>query len=456
MTQKGWPDPSAFTAVTIALDHVPAFDLFDLMSPTGIVFAGRELALVGSGTAAELALSRGLSDPSALAAVGSWLGRIPHHDRTGTTGRTGSKVMALGTLAFNRTVAGHLVVPELLFVRDGAGCRWATAVGPAGDPDWDPSQAVTEVIAAAMDAKRRPETDDVGTLEPEVLSVTSFPDGDGYRRAVGRALEQIDAGHIVKVVLARTVIVRIDRTPSLRRVLRRLREHEPACTVFSFPSGSGTFLGASPELLVRRRGRAVTAMPLAGTMAVHGNGPPGWTGEAHPLETSRKDHAEHAIVVDAVVAALRAFCEEVALPEGTVLVQLGSLTHLGTRVHGSLGPDNRHVPSVLELVSALHPTPAVGGAPRAEALSLIETLEPVTRGQWAGPAGWIDAAGDGDWFVGIRSATILGREVTMTAGAGIVAGSDPDAELAETTMKFGPVLEACCPGMPAIEKLRAR
>lgn len=450
MIPAAWPDPHQLRAVTVEIDHGPEFHPLDLVTPTGVVFAGPELVLIGFGTAAALTLTQGLSDPVDLAAVSSWLAEIPHEDRVE---RSGSKVLALGALAFDRSAHGRLVVPEVLVGQDDSGNRWATVVGPVGSASWNPSRTAEQVMRKAIHMNRAPAPDG-GAPEPGVLSISSFPDGIGYRRAVGRALEQIEAGHIVKVVLARTVIARVDRTPSLHRVLSRLRQHEPACTVFSFATGSGTFLGASPELLVRRRGRNVTAVPLAGTMAALGRIPPDDSPWEHPLETSRKDHAEHEIVVDAVLTALRPLCGELDLPDGTVLVQLGSLTHLGTRVHGSLAPDHGRVPSVLDLVAALHPTPAVGGAPRAEALGLIAELEPVSRGLWAGPVGWVDARGDGEWVVGIRSATIEGNVVTMTAGAGIVGDSDPDAELAETTMKFGPVLDACCPGASTFDTLR--
>jgi isochorismate synthase EntC len=126
------------------------------------------------------------------------------------------------------------------------------------------------------------------------------------------------------------------------------------------------------------------------------------------------------------------------------------MAHLGTRIEGRLLTEQGAVPSALELAVALHPTPAVGGVPRADALALIAALEPGPRGPWAGPVGWVDARGDGDWVVGLRSATLAGTTATIWAGAGIVAASDPESELAETTVKLTPVLEGLCPGASAL------
>jgi isochorismate synthase EntC len=126
------------------------------------------------------------------------------------------------------------------------------------------------------------------------------------------------------------------------------------------------------------------------------------------------------------------------------------MAHLGTRIEGRLLEEGGHVPSALELVAELHPTPAVGGVPRAQALKLITALEPGPRGPWAGPVGWVDADGDGDWVIGLRSATIAANRVILWAGAGIVAASDPEAELAETTVKLVPVLEGLAPGSSSL------
>jgi isochorismate synthase len=221
------------------------------------------------------------------------------------------------------------------------------------------------------------------------------------------------------------------------------------CTVFAMPVPAGTFFGASPELLVARHGRRVTCHPLAGTV------PRGTTARADAdaqrrLAASEKEHEEHRYVVDDVAAVLGPFCEELTVPPEPSLVAFRSVAHLGTRIIGRLA---RPMP-VLELLERLHPTPAVGGTPRDAALAAIAEGEPDDRGYWAGPVGWTDATGDGEWMIGIRSALAGAgpagshRQVlTVRAGAGIVAGSDPDAEAAETNVKLATVLTTVLPGV---------
>jgi isochorismate synthase len=249
-----------------------------------------------------------------------------------------------------------------------------------------------------------------------------------------------------KVVLSRSVTAELDGPLPLSAVLRRLRAHEPACTIFSFPVPDGTFFGASPELLMTRQGRRITCHPLAGTVAR------GQTARADAdaqggLAGSSKDRSEHRFVVDGISAALRPLCDELTVPAEPSLVAFRSVAHLGTRIEGHLNSPGSP-PGVLELVDLVHPTAAVGGTPRDAALATIASLEPDQRGYWAGPVGWTDAQEDGEWMIGIRSARLHpdGRTITLRAGAGVVADSDPEAEAAETDVKLTSVLESLVPG----------
>jgi isochorismate synthase EntC len=206
---------------------------------------------------------------------------------------------------------------------------------------------------------------------------------------------------------------------------------------------NGTFFGATPELLMARHGRRISCHPLAGTI------PRGDTARADAdaqgyLAGSVKDRAEHRFVVDAIAAALRPLCTALDVPDEPSLVAFRSVAHLGTRMEGTLGA----LTSVLELVELVHPTPAVGGTPRQLALATIAAGEPVPRDYWAGPVGWVDARGDGEWMIGIRSARLHpdADAVTLHAGSGVVAASDPDAEAAETDVKLASVLESLVPG----------
>jgi isochorismate synthase len=254
-----------------------------------------------------------------------------------------------------------------------------------------------------------------------------------------------------KVVLSRPLEVDLDGVLALTPVLRRLRAAEPTCTVFAMPTPDGTFFGATPELLVARHDRRVTCHPLAGTV------PRGTTARADAdaqgrLAGSDKERAEHRYVVDAVAELLRPFCDELDVPAEPSLVAFRSVAHLGTRITGRL---SEPLPTALQLLECLHPTPAVGGTPRAAALEAIRAGEPDDRGYWAGPVGWADARGDGEWMIGIRSAllSVDGDATTpptavlrLRAGAGIVAGSDPEAEAEETNVKLATVLDTVIPG----------
>jgi menaquinone-specific isochorismate synthase len=452
-------DPRSLRALTVELPPGSPADVNAMVARSEVCFADEHLALGGQGTAAVLPLPGGLADATALDRVGTWLAALPHRapPADGQPGRWPvPAVTALGALAFERSSPGHLVVPELLVRLADDGRRWATAV-VTGPEQPDPAEVAGR--AGSLLAPVPPSAESTAAL----LGLSERPPGEDYRAAVARALELTDGGALAKVVLARTVAARFSDRVTAAAAVRRLRAGEPSCTVFSFPVGTdfgvpggksdapARFLGASPELLVRRVGAAVESHPLAGTASLDDEGgdggAPGHRRAAERLLASAKDRAEHRLVVDAVTASLRSRCAGLSVPAGPSVVRLGSVAHLGTALRGTLraGPDG-NVPSVLALVADLHPTPAVGGVPRTEALACIARLEPSPRGHWAGPVGWVDGSGDGQWMLGIRSATVEGASAFLTAGAGIVAGSDPDAELRETTVKLAPVLEALAPG----------
>ena len=223
--------------------------------------------------------------------------------------------------------------------------------------------------------------------------------------------------------------------------------------MFCVPVPEGTFFGASPELLVARHGRRVSAHPLAGTVP-RGNTARSDADAQRDLARSAKQQEEHRVVVEAIAAALGDYCEELRVPDVPSLVAFRSVAHLGTRVEGRLARPR----GVLELLGRLHPTPAVGGAPRDEALAFIAAHEAGDRGPWAGAVGWVDADGDGEWMIGIRSALLHGdgAGATLRAGSGIVAGSEPDAEAAETDVEIGDGARSGCPGVVSAAAVTAR
>jgi isochorismate synthase len=328
--------------------------------------------------------------------------------------------------------------------QDGDTRRWVTAVGAADVPLPETDELFDAVI---WQYGTIPDPDD-GAAIPGVVEVTSALPFDAYRAAVARAVQTMEepGAALHKVVLSRPVDLRLDAPLPLAAVLRRLRAAEPTCTVFCMPLPDGSFFGASPELLVARHGSAVSCHPLAGTVA-RGDTARADADAQGRLAGSEKERAEHRYVVDAIAEQLRPWCDDLVVPAQPSLVAFRSVAHLGTRVAGHL----RAPVPVLDLLDRLHPTPAVGGSPRADALKAIADGEPDDRGPWAGPVGWVDARGDGEWMIGIRSARLdaEGTALALRAGSGIVAGSDPDAEAAETDVKLAAVLDAVVPGASA-------
>jgi menaquinone-specific isochorismate synthase len=198
------------------------------------------------------------------------------------------------------------------------------------------------------------------------------------------------------------------------------------------------FVGASPELLLERSAMSVRSRPLAGTTPRAGSGD-GDDEMVPRLMSSSKERQEHRLVVDAVSAALAPYCDDLTVPDVPGVIPFGTLAHLGTLITGRL---RQPWPTALDLVAAIHPSPAVGGTPTVAALEYIAAAEGLDRGRYAGPVGWVDAEGDGCWAVGIRSAHIEGRRARLLAGVGVVAESDPLTELAESDLKFQPMLAA--------------
>jgi isochorismate synthase len=269
-------------------------------------------------------------------------------------------------------------------------------------------------------------------------ALTAVPAPEFYEGAVAEAARRVRAGELRKVVLARTIAVDAERTLDARRLAHRLRAVDPHAYTFIAPVDDGTLVGASPELLVSRHGVEVRANPLAGSAPRAGD-PGEDRANAEALEASRKDHQEHEVVVEAVASVLEPLCESLVWDDAPVLHATPNVWHLSTRFRGRL---REPAPTALELAFALHPTPAVGGAPRAAALATIAQLEGFDRGAYAGPVGWVDAHGNGEWAIALRCALLDGTRATLYAGAGIVGASDPVAELDETERKFGAFLDA--------------
>ncbi|MGR8007041.1 isochorismate synthase [Streptomyces hypolithicus] len=352
-----------------------------------------------------------------LLARGEWA-HVPHDARpltervqdalaaARTAGRPHPVVM--GAIPFDASAPAALAVPDSL--------RRAPALGR------DPLIALPAPAPAGIAWQIRP-----------------VPAPDRYAAAVAAAVGRMAAGELRKVVLARALDLTGDREPDVPGMLQRLARRDARGYTFAMPTGTGrTLLGASPELLVSRRGRNLLANPLAGSTPRSDDLAEDVRRAAALLE-SPKDLFEHAVVVNAIQDALAPYCGDLVVPERPTLVQTAAMWHLSTTITGTLAP---RPASALELACALHPTPAVCGEPTGRAQEVIAELEPFDRGLYSGVVGWGDADGDGEWVVTIRCAEAGPAGLRLFAGAGLVASSDPAAETAETSAKFRTFLDA--------------
>lgn len=316
------------------------------------------------------------------------------------------------------------------------------AVGFAADA---PHSLVVPTLvrrAAAGDRPGRP----VRVPEPPggPWEVAHRPTPEVYADGVRRALDLIAGDRLEKVVLARALDLTSSTPVSVPDLLTRLALADPEAYAFAVDvtapgdPATRTLVGASPELLVSRVGDRVVTHPLAGS-APRAAEPDTNAARIAALHASEKDQAEHALVAARVTEVLREFCVEVDAPEKPGVVGTATMWHLSSRITGRPADPSM---TALHLAQALHPTPAVCGVPVPQARAAIGEIEPADRGYYSGMAGWVDAAGDGEWVLTIRSAEVCDRTVRLFAGAGVVAGSDPEAEAAETRAKFRTLLRA--------------
>jgi len=316
-----------------------------------------------------------------------------------------------------------VILPEVTVTRSAGRSKLTVAVRPGSD-----GTLVLRMLAALrIPAAPRAEREVDHTVE-------SRPAPDDWRELVVEAVDSIGAGAFTKVVLARSVLVHTLRPLDGFDLVAQLRNRYPECRVFGWQQGDAVFVGASPELLVARQGERFQLHPLAGS-APRGADPDDDRRLGDALLASDKDRREHAVVVEDAVERLGALTASVNRPVEPVLKRYATVQHLATPVTGTTGA------RVLDLVAALHPTPAVGGAPRAEALAFIAKQEGIDRGWYSGGIGWVEPGGDGEIAVALRCALVRGDHAIVYAGNGIVAGSHPEEELAETRLKLRPMLE---------------
>ncbi len=396
----------------------PAADLLSFYEPQdGFFFERSGAGVVGVGAAHRVELAGGQEQiRRAAEAIRAALARIARDPGTEVP-------LAVGGFPFDSNATATLTIPRRAVVRAAPGeatreIGVGEAVAPAG---W----------SAGVGMPTGPDAGEIRTHE--------LPPGSAYAAAVAEAARRIRAGSLRKVVLARSVEAAADRVFYPPRLLQRLRAVDPTCFAFAVRSGEGAVLvGATPELLVRRAGREVVCNPIAGSAPRHGD-PERDAGSAAGLLASAKDREEHAIVVEGVAAALRPLCETLDYDQEPVTLGTANVWHLATEVRGRLRDP---ATTALHVVAALHPTPAVCGTPTRAARELIAELETIDRSMYAGPVGWIDANGDGEWAIALRCAELRGSTARLFAGAGIVADSIPERELDETERKFRALLDS--------------
>jgi menaquinone-specific isochorismate synthase len=349
----------------------------------------------------------------------------------------GSGPVAFGSFTFDASSdESVLVVPRAVLGRDGRGLAWLTVTSRGDDPPQTPPD---HGGAARPPVPPWPplggDTSPLTPQTPLAWREGSLP-GPRWEQAVAEAVAAIKAGSLRKVVLARDLFATAAEPIDARVLLRRLASRYPDCFTFACDG----MVGATPELLVRRAGREVSALVLGGT-APRGGNPAQDEALGSELLTSAKNNEEHAYAVASIRDALGPLCDVLDVEARPGLLKFPNLQHLGTQVSGTLAATGTPK-SALALAAAVHPPAAVCGTPTGAALELIRELEHMDRERYAGPVGWVDADGNGEWGIALRCAQLSGRTARLFAGCGIVAGSEPAAELAETLVKFQPMRDA--------------
>jgi menaquinone-specific isochorismate synthase len=410
LTVASIPVPDAGDAF---LDQIPV--------PAAFSWVRQAAGLVGWGEAARITLP---AAADRFTTAEKWLREVAEGaDINDQVHRRGSGLVAFGSFTFDDASEGSvLIVPRAILGRDGTGNAWLTTVTPAGA---EPSQPPPFIQPAPF-------------LEPTQPRGLRWHDGSlsapEWEQAVGEAVHRIrHSPELRKVVLARDLFASAADDIDVRVLLRRLAARYPGCYTFACDG----IVGATPELLIRKDSWEVSSLVLAGTT------PRGATAAedadlARGLLGSAKENEEHEYAAASLRDTLAPLCEAMYTAPRPELIRLANVQHLGTRVNGTLAAAK----SALALVAAVHPTAAVGGTPTEAAMEVIRELESMDRERYAGPVGWVDADGNGEWGIALRCAQLSGNRARLFAGCGIVADSDPAAELAETESKFRPMRTA--------------
>ncbi len=409
------PSVVELTVETSPLDDVrQLLPFLDAHRP--LVWMRKGEGLAGIGTALRLEFSG--PDRMRTAAT-AWRDVVGAATVVDPIAKPGTGLVAFGTFAFadDSALTSVLIVPEIVIGRRG-GRSWITRIRSTRADSATTAVPQPTTFGAEYRLSLLP-----GSLKP-----------DAYRAAVADAVTHIRAHDLGKVVLARDLVGHLPLESDVRRALVELALGYPDCWTFAVDG----LVGSSPETLVRVDHGTVSARVLAGTISRGRDGASDHQA-AIDLAASLKDLDEHQFAVQSVLSALEPHSSSLQTSEIPFTLKLPNLWHLATDVAGTLSDGS----TSLDLIDALHPTAAVAGSPTDDALEVIRRLEPFDRGRYAGPVGWVGADGDGEWAIALRCAQLTeSGDLTAYAGCGIVAESDPERELAETKMKFRPIVEA--------------
>ena len=408
---------------TVRLGPDAAANLLDLLpDERPVSWLRRGEGLVGWGAAAEIRTT----GATRFADADKWWAEVADAAVVrDEVNEPGTGLVAFGSFAFaDEPGESVLVAPEVVVGRRGD-TTWLTTISRRGFDEPGPG-----ALVARADEVSPP---------VDVRFGDGALNGEQWMSVIGDAVRRISSGALEKVVLARDLVATADAPIDVRWPLRRLAEDYPMCWTFHV---DGIF-GATPEMLVRRERGLVTSRVLAGTIRRTGHDERDLA-LAAALARSSKDLEEHEYAVRSVADALDPHCSSMNVPEAPFVLHLPNVMHLATDVAGVV--HDAATVSSLRLAESLHPSAAVGGTPTSAATALIAEIEGMGRGRYAGPVGWMDAAGDGEWGLALRSAHLSGSTVRLYAGCGIVADSDPEAELAEAQAKFVPVRDALASG----------
>jgi menaquinone-specific isochorismate synthase len=425
----GRPDDDQRVPDSLAVRTVPLQDSDDLdllgslPGPGGVAWVRGGEGLAGWGEAARITLPAGVDR---FTAAEKWLRVLCESaDIDDQVGLAGCGLVAFGSFTFDPASDGSvLIVPQTVLGRSG-GRAWRTDIGDLA------TLAGTAPAAATAPHRTPPRPAGTGAAAGPIRWHDGGLSAPDWERAVAAGVDRIRSGELGKVVLARDLYATAPEPFDTRLVLRRLAARYPDCYTFSCDG----LTGATPELLIRRDGRQITSLVLAGTAPRGGTAEQDLTFGAGLL-ASAKNQSEHVYAVDSVRDVLAPLCEQLDIEPGPSLLRLANVQHLATAVRGVLTPAAAADRSALALAAAQHPTAAVGGTPTGVAMDLIRELEGMDRGRYAGPVGWVDGRGNGVWGIALRCALLSGPSARLFAGCGIVADSDPAAELAEAQAKF--------------------